>query len=58
MQKMQFLLIIAHDGAFTPTETSFTDILGWVEKMDNCGVRGYGNPLQPTGAAIGNRSDL
>jgi hypothetical protein len=51
MQKKQYLLIIAHGGAFTPTEALFADILSWVEKMDNCGVRVYGNPLRPPGEA-------
>lgn len=51
MQKKQFLLIIAHDDTFTPTATLFTDILGWVEEMDSCGIRVYGNPLQPPGEA-------
>jgi len=51
MQNNQYLLIISHDDAFMPTETLFTDILGWVEEMDNRGIRLYGNPLQPPGEA-------
>ncbi len=44
---MQFLLIICHDEAFTPTKTLVAEIIAWVNEMEGRGVRVYGNPLRP-----------
>ena len=44
---MQFLLIIAHDDTFTPTEILVSDIQSWVHDMEARGIRKYGNPLRP-----------
>ncbi len=48
---MQYLLIISHDDSFRPTETLLKDIGAWIKKMENRGVRVYGNPLQPPHSA-------
>ncbi|MBI5193900.1 MAG: transcription initiation protein [Nitrospirae bacterium] len=48
---MQYLLIICHDDAFTPTETLVPDIVAWVKKMEDRGVRVHGNPLRPASDA-------
>ena len=48
---MKFLLIIAHDDAFKPTEQLVSDIHKWVSTNSKCGVRVHGNPLQPTDTA-------
>jgi hypothetical protein len=44
---MQYLLIIAHDESFVPTETLVTEIVAWIKKMEGRGIRVYGNPLRP-----------
>lgn len=44
---MQYLLIICHDDAFTPSEKLFSDIGAWIKEMESRGVRVYGNPLRP-----------
>jgi hypothetical protein len=44
---MQYLLIICHDDAFTPSEVLFSDIGAWIKEMESRGVRVYGNPLRP-----------
>lgn len=44
---MQYLLIISHDDLFRPTENLLKDIGVWIKKMEERGVRVYGNPLQP-----------
>jgi hypothetical protein len=44
---MQYLLIIAHDDSFTPTETLVKEILAWIKTMEGRGIRVYGNPLRP-----------
>lgn len=48
---MKYLLIISHDDSFRPTETLLKDIGSWIKKMENRGMRVYGNPLQPPGNA-------
>lgn len=45
---MQFLLIIAHDDAFTPTETLVGEIMAWIQRMTARGIRITGRPLRPT----------
>lgn len=49
---MQFMLIICHDEFFTPTDSLFTDISGWIEEMKSRGIRQYGNPLRPPADAM------
>jgi hypothetical protein len=49
---MQFLLIIAHDDAFVPTNALVADIRDWVAEMERRGIRVHGNPLRPPGEAI------
>lgn len=44
---MQYLLIICHDDAFTPSGKLFSDIDAWIKEMKSRGVRVYGNPLRP-----------
>ncbi len=44
---MQYLLIIAHDDAFSPTDTLLADIGAWMREMGGRGIRVYGNPLRP-----------
>lgn len=48
---MQYLLIISHDDRFRPTEDLLRNIGVWIKKMEDRGVRVYGNPLQPPGTA-------
>lgn len=48
---MQYLLIISHDDRFRPTEDLLRNIGVWIRKMEDRGVRVYGNPLQPPGTA-------
>ena len=48
---MHYLLIISHDDLFRPTEDLLKNIGAWIKKMEDRGVRVYGNPLQPPGAA-------
>lgn len=49
---MQFLLIIAHDDSFSPTETLVADIHCWIKEMTARGVLVSGNPLRPPGDAV------
>lgn len=49
---MHYLLIIAHDDAFVPTESLIRDIGRWVDDVQRRGVRVHGNPLRPPGDAI------
>ena len=44
---MKFLLIISHDDLFVPTDSLINDIGVWIKKMEQRGVRVYGNPLCP-----------
>ncbi len=48
---MQFLLIISHDGAFAPNAHLIEDIGAWIQRMEDRGIRVYGNPLRPPGDA-------
>jgi hypothetical protein len=48
---MLFLLIIAHDDAFSPDEQLFADIGAWIARMDSERVRRGGNPLRPAADA-------
>ena len=49
---MQFLLIIAHDDTFAPTEALIGDIMSWIERMTALGIRITGRPLRPASEAI------
>ncbi|MCW5672534.1 MAG: transcription initiation protein [Hydrogenophaga sp.] len=49
---MHFLLIIAHDDEFKPTEDLIGDIVKWISNMQASGVRVDGNPLRPASEAI------
>lgn len=44
---MHYLLIIAHDDGFRPTEQLLRDIGLWVADMERRGIRIHGNPLRP-----------
>jgi len=44
---MQFLLIIAHDDAFAPTENLVGQIMSWIKRMTDRGIRIAGRPLKP-----------
>ena len=44
---MQFLLIIAHDDAFAPTEELVGQIMSWIKRMTDRGIRVAGRPLKP-----------
>ena len=44
---MQFLLIIAHDDAFAPTEELVGQIMSWIKRMTDQGIRIEGRPLRP-----------
>lgn len=44
---MQCLLIIAHDGAFVPTEELVAEIVRWTRNAESRGIRVHGNPLRP-----------
>ncbi|NTV14836.1 MAG: transcription initiation protein [Desulfobulbaceae bacterium] len=48
---MQFLFIISHDDAFTPSETLFADIAAWIADTVKRGIRIHGNPLRPANDA-------
>lgn len=48
---MQFLLIIAHDDAFTPTEALVGDIMNWIQRTTAQGIRIEGRPLRPASEA-------
>jgi len=48
---MQFLLIIAHDDAFTPTEELVGQIMSWIKRMTDQGIRIEGRPLRPANEA-------
>jgi hypothetical protein len=48
---MKFLLIIAHDDSFQPTQSLLSDIHEWVATNSKSGVRVHGNPLQPRDTA-------
>jgi len=48
---VQYLLIISHDNSFRPTDALLKDIGAWIKKMEDRGVRVYGNPLQPPSRA-------
>lgn len=48
---MQFLFIISHDDAFSPSETLFADIVAWIKDAEQRGIRIYGNPLRLAGDA-------
>ena len=49
---MHYLLIIAHDGTFAPTERLVTEIRDWATAMEARGVRVHGNPLRPASEAV------
>ena len=48
---MQFLLIIAHDEAFAPTEELVGQIMSWIKRMTDQGIRIEGRPLRPASEA-------
>jgi len=48
---MQFLLIVAHDYAFAPTEDLVGGIMSWIKHMTDQGVRIEGRPLRPASEA-------
>ena len=48
---MKYLLIIAHDDAFKPTDKLVQEIHEWVAKTSKSGARIHGNPLQPPDTA-------
>lgn len=49
---VHYLLIIAHDDTFAPTERLVTEIRDWIAAMEARGVRVYGNPLRPAAEAV------
>lgn len=49
---LHYLLIIAHDDTFAPTERLVTEIRDWVTAMEARGVRVHGNPLRPASEAV------
>jgi len=49
---VHYLLIIAHDDTFAPTERLVAEIRDWVVAMEARGVRVYGNPLRPASEAV------
>jgi hypothetical protein len=49
---LHYLLIIAHDDTFAPTEGLVAEIRGWIAAMEARGVRVYGNPLRPASEAV------
>lgn len=49
---MHYLLIIAHDDAFAPTEQLVAEIFGWIKSMEARGIRVHGNPLRPASEAV------
>lgn len=49
---MHYLLIIAHDDTFAPSERLVTEIRDWVAAMEARGVRVHGNPLRPASEAV------
>ncbi|HJV67532.1 YciI family protein [Ideonella sp.] len=49
---MHYLLIIAHDDAFAPTEHLVAGIIGWIKSMEARGIRVQGNPLRPASEAV------
>ena len=44
---MQYLLIICHDDSFVSNKALVKDIVAWDNKMEQQGIRKYGNPLRP-----------
>lgn len=48
---MQFLMIIAHDDAFAPTEELVGQIMSWIKRMTDQGIRLEGRPLRPPAEA-------
>jgi hypothetical protein len=48
---MQFLLIVAHDDAFVPTEELVGQIMSWIKRMTDQGIRIEGRPLRPAADA-------
>ncbi len=49
---MKFLMIIAHDDNFAPTNRLITSIMSWINKATKAGVRITGNPLRPASEAM------
>jgi hypothetical protein len=49
---MHYLLIIAHDNAFAPTEHLLEEIMDWIKSMETRGIRVQGNPLRPASEAV------
>lgn len=49
---MHYLLIIAHDDEFKPTERLIGSIIDWINTMRARGVRVHGNPLRPASEAF------
>jgi hypothetical protein len=52
---MKFLLIINHDDLFAHTESILNNIGVWIKKMEQRGVRVYGNSLRPPSEAANGR---
>lgn len=48
---MKYLLIIAHDEEFRPTNHLVSEIHAWISDCVSRGVRVHGNPLHPAGTA-------
>jgi len=49
---MNYLLIIAHDDGFAPTERLIAEIMAWIKSMEARGIRVQGNPLRPASEAV------
>ncbi|KQV88957.1 YciI family protein [Pelomonas sp. Root1237] len=49
---MNYLLIIAHDDGFAPTERLVAEIMDWIKSMEARGIRVQGNPLRPASEAV------
>ena len=49
---MHYLLIVAHDASFAPTEHLVAEIMGWIKSMEARGIRIHGNPLRPASEAV------
>lgn len=49
---MHFLLIIAHDEEFRPSEDLISSIYQWIKDNSRRGIRIHGAPLKPSAEAI------
>ena len=48
----EYLLIICHDDAFSPTEELLARIAEWDRELQRQGIRHSGNPLRPASEAM------